>query len=551
MLKVFIVDDEIIQREGLIKYVPWENYNMEIIGNASDGIEALEVISKLLPDILITDVKMPRMNGLELSRKAKEIFPDIKILIISGYKDFESARAAIEMNAYAFIIKPVIMEKFEQELVKIQLKFQKEKVFNEEYARIQKQLEESKPLLMERFIKDLLYGFLIDEETIRRRAEYLSMELLKRKYHLLLIQVDKKNNFSTTEDNILLFYLNLSSHLISVYGNSSSDILIQIKEDEYVLITFDTSLDEIQLHDLIREIRQSVHSLFDRTVTIGISNAKSNIVQLREAYIEAEMATKQKFYLGKGKNIFFRDINITNNIPIVVEERYEKLISDVEVGNVDVVEETTNMVFLQLSRASGIEEHYVRAFCYRIIGDIYRILYNKNEKAESIFGEEYILWNKICRYDTIPDVWQWLKNIINAVTRHIYNKHTKKNITAVDTIIEILETKFYKHITIEELSRQVFLAPNYISNIFKEKTGESVIDYLTKVRMKHARELLSNQSLRIFEVAEKVGFDNTSYFSAVFKNSFGLTPKKFRESIFNHVNEGEIILEKDISQDHK
>ena len=124
-----------------------------------------------------------------------------------------------------------------------------------------------------------------------------------------------------------------------------------------------------------------------------------------------------------------------------------------------------------------------------------------------------------------------MKNIIIEVTRFIYTRQSGKNSNAVNTIREILDTRYSEHITIEDLVKKVFLTPNYISNIFKESVGDSVIDYLTKVRMKHAARLLSDPVLKIYEVAEAVGFANNSYFANVFKGMYGVTPKEYREKI--------------------
>ncbi len=157
-----------------------------------------------------------------------------------------------------------------------------------------------------------------------------------------------------------------------------------------------------------------------------------------------------------------------------------------------------------------------------------------NEKMENIFGEEDIIWNKIYRFDTIPDVEQWLKNVINTVARYIFNKRSKKNSHIVDAITRIIQERYYEQITIDELARKVFLTPSYVCNLFKESMGDSIIEYLTKVRLKHAQKLLADPVLKIYEVAEQSGFNSTSYFSIVFKNSFGINPKDYRNSLLGN-----------------
>jgi len=148
-----------------------------------------------------------------------------------------------------------------------------------------------------------------------------------------------------------------------------------------------------------------------------------------------------------------------------------------------------------------------------------------NEKIERVFGEEDTLWSKVYRFDTIPDVCQWVKNIVKMVTQHIFKKRSEKNSSIIDSLINILEGNYHRQITINEIAKKVYLSPSYICTLFKESMGESIIDYLTKLRLKHAQRLLADKSLNIYEVAEKTGFNSTSYFSVVFKNAYGISPK--------------------------
>lgn len=539
MLKVIIAEDEKIQREGLVTYIPWNNYEMEIAGCASDGEEALELAARIRPDILVTDVKMPRMDGLELAQKVKEFLPEIKVLMISGYKEFEFVKAAIELNAYAFILKPIDMTGLEQELARLCKKCREEASADEEMASMRKQLEEGRPLFTDRFIKDLLYGYLAEEEAVKKRAEFLSFPYTGCSFFVSLIQIDDQDLRERKEEALPLFFHHFYQYLQEICRQVGSTLLIQFKENEFVLVNFETRLLEMPVIQLVQEIHKNITDKFGRPVTLGISNRKESIIQLHEGLREAEIASRHKLYLGKGKIIDYRDIESTESYtPVSLDDLYEKLTVSMEIGNTRVVDEAAKSIFGMLLKLPVEQEYYIRAFCYRIAGDIYRILYNMNEKVENLFGDEYILWNKISRYDTIPDIFQWLGNIIGAVTGFIYNKRAGKNSSAVEVILDALEKRYPEHITIEELARQVHLAPSYLCNLFKERVGESIIDYLTKVRMKHARRLLSDTSLMIYEVAEKVGFNNTSYFGSVFKGSFGMTPKEYREKLLSGVEYG-------------
>lgn len=535
MLKVVIADDEKFQLESLVECINWSGFSMKVVGTATDGMKALDLVQSLSPDILITDVRMPRMTGLELSKKAKESFPNLKIIIISGYEEFEYAKSAVNLNVYAYILKPIDIEIIEAELEKISLICIQDIMLKEEIADIKEKLEESKPLLIDKFYKDMLNGLLSNEAVIRQRAEYLNVELPDSKYFATLFQVEDNELIHLSEKERQIFSMNFSSYLNDICSIMNDSISIQLNDSEYVLIIYLNDKSETQeVFDIIDYIRKELDKKFLQKITIGISNIKNNVTSIHEAYKEAEVSARQKFYFGKGKNIFYMDIVLQGDNPILLEDIYEKLILHVEIGNTSEVEQTLDYLFNAMSESRPNEEHNIKAFCYRMVGDIYRIVYTLKENVASIFGEEYILWQKITRFDTIPDIWQWMKNIIIEVTRFIYNRQSGKNSNAVNTIREILDTRYNEHITIDDLAKNVFLTPNYVSNIFKENVGESIIDYLTKVRMKHAAKYLTDPNLKIYEVSEKVGFSNNSYFANVFKGIYGVTPKEYREKIKNN-----------------
>lgn len=533
MLKVIIVDDERIQREGIMKHVSWQDYDMQVVGCAADGVEALELAETCRPDILITDVKMPRMNGIELAQKIKELLPNIIILIISGYEEFEYARAAIDLNAHAFILKPINMGKLRQCLEKINLLNQSEQCLQQEIAEMKQRLEESKPVLRDSFLKDLACGFLKDENVIRRRAEYLAVPLPEKDYYVIVVQVDNPLE-DTNEEKNQLFYLNLSKSIHESYSRCCKGISVRVKDNEFVIVLFGQDVKDIDSYGIVQNIKEEIERKSNYTITIGVSEPINNIIYINEGYRQAELAVRQKYYLGRGKVIFFNDIKAGESAPGSLDEKYEGLMEKITLGDNNMVGQTVDDIFALFARTS-VQEQYVKAFCFRLMSDIYRIVYEMNEKMEDIFGEEDIVWSKIYRFDTIPDVRMWVKNIITAVSNYIYNKRSRKNSNVVDTIIKILEDRYYEQITIEELAGKVYLTPNYICNLFKENIGESIIDYLTKVRMRHAQRLLADPGIKIYEVAEKTGFNSTSYFSIVFKNSFGISPKEYRDSL-QHVN---------------
>lgn len=534
MLKVIIADDERIQREGIAKHVDWSAYQMQVVGLAEDGVHALELMEETAVDLLITDIKMPRMHGLELAERAKQINPQLKILIISGYDDFEYARTAIELKAYAFLLKPILIDKLSQELDKIHSLIVQEQHKQQTLAALRDQIRESKPLLVEKLFQNVLYGFLRDEEVIRNRMDTLSLPLPKYGYETLLLQIDAPSDSPETDVNRQLTYLQFLNRLTGTIMAEQQGQAFQTKENEFAIVLYASEPDgHAPVPDVIREVRENLLLPYNDILTISIGNRKNMLSQLHEAYKECEAASRQKFYLGKGKDIYYRDNMTEEPVSAHYDDFYEQMMQALEIGNVKQAEQTIEEIFKEFAHMSSSHKPLIKAFCFRTMSDLFRIIHASNEKIETVFGEEHQIWNRIYDFDTLPEIHDWLKEMVVSTCRHLHTKRIRKNTTVIETIIHFLETRYQEPITIDELAKHIHLTPNYISNIFKENVGESIIDYLTKVRLKHAIRLLADESVRIYEVAEQTGYNSTSYFSVVFKNMYGISPKEYRDNTLN------------------
>lgn len=527
MITAIVADDERIQREGIAKHIDWSAYGMQLAGTAEDGEQALALMQAVKADLLITDIKMPVMNGLALAEKAREINPQVKILIISGYDDFEYARVSIELKAYAYLLKPLSLATLRGQLEQISAAIVQERTERGAYALLQQELEASKPVLAHHLWQNMLYGFQKDEAAILRAMDALGIDSPRSGFALLLLQYDISRGTAFAQAQIE--HLARFRKLYDTIPPLAQGVLIQAKENEIAFVLFDGDPDKVAA--AIGHIRR-VGEDGGTALTICISTPKTSLSLLHEAYKECESAAAQTFYVGKGKDIYYMDdaraIPDTPN----VDAEYEQLIHAVALGNVELAEQQLEAIFDALSASSATSKQAMKAFCFRAMNGLSRVANASNENMEALFGDEHQMWDSIYRFDTLPEIRGWLKEIMVSTCRHIHAKRTRKNANVIDTLIRTIETRYQEPLTIEELAKQVHLTPNYISNIFKENIGESIIDYLTKIRMQHAVRLLGDASLKIYEVAEQTGYNSTSYFSVVFKGMYGASPKEYRDTAF-------------------
>ncbi|MFC3798940.1 response regulator [Cohnella sp. GCM10012308] len=529
MLKVVVADDEKIQREGIARHIPWQELQLELAGCAKDGREALALMELQGADILITDIRMPGMGGLELCASARELYPELQIMIISGYDEFEYARAAIELNAYSFMLKPINIRQLAEKLGKLAIQLEQHRRSEADLAAMHRQLEESRPLLLDKFAKDLLFGRLRHEDTIANRAQTLSFSIPESGCSVVLIQLEDipKEDVSRTAHQLLMLELQRDLSELLAPGNRGMAFLSG--EDELIALLFHESPDEQALSLQLEALRTCLHSRFPRRATISASGVKRTFAELEDGYREAEAASRQKFYLGKGSTIRYADFDADTLPPASLAGAVERLMADVGTGQQARIAEQLDEILRHIPYSAGIGAHALRSFGFQIVSDIYKQAFAMNVQIDAVFGENALLWESVAAFDTVPEAREWLTEALTTLATHVYGKRSRKHADVVDTILDVLDNRYGEPITIEELAKKVFLTPNYICNIFKENVGESIIDYLTKVRMKQAKALLIGTRCKIYEVAEQTGFNNTSYFSSVFKGMFGVSPKEFRE----------------------
>ncbi|CAI6081215.1 response regulator transcription factor [Cohnella sp. JJ-181] len=413
---VVIADDERIQREGIVQHVPWEQMGLVLAGTAANGEEALGLIRAAPPDILVTDIKMPSMGGLELAKHARSLNPRIRIIIISGYDDFEFARTAIELSATAYLLKPLFFPDLLDILKSVAAACEEEARQEEERLDLQRQMEESKTLAMRQLLRDLLQGRLAEPDAIKASMCDAGIPAVE-PFVIAVLRTEEEKTGKIEKINcetLLAQRLELIGRGLRWCESYWSD------GDELVWIA---AASEEESLNALEALRQYVNSQLGRKLDACVSSDIQDPNAFSESYRRASA---------------------------------------------------------ELSRRSG----------------------------------------------------QGFNKTILLGDPHALNKDTP-----VQRIKAYIEARYAGPVTVEELARTVFLTPNYISNLFKEQTGETIIDYLTGVRMRHARAQLADPQRKIYEIAESTGFNSTSYFSVVFKNMYGASPKEYRESLLGRAPE--------------
>jgi two-component system response regulator YesN len=558
--KVFLVEDEIVVREGIRNSIPWDKTAYTLAGEAPDGEMALSIIRDIKPDILITDIKMPFMDGLALSRIVKKILPWIKILILSGHDEFEYARKAISIGIEEYLLKPVSSQDMIAALDKIaaQIEEEREKLLSIE--NLKKQAQSHADILRERWLRDFVRGRIPARETVENARE-LGLDLIARSYITAVIAVlppsfPKKPAEDHTQ------FLSVKAIIKSMTEKYPNVILFPGDEKKYVMVikenlpNVDTpdasdasasvasvasaasgdikkaeeSVEELA-YAVAEGIKYGVESNTECKVAIGIGPVVERLGEISRSFYNADIIAvyqadrglariaDERSFAGEGDFDQTGLLNIEGD-PLVARLKYasEKDVESIIKGYADLLGEK--------SGENQMLEYYIfgdiivgaSKIIEELGGDIKQIIpfsLQQNEIQEIINSRE-IFYEKI-------------RSLFNAVIE-FRESQTGGRYQAV-----ILKAKAYidlnygdQDISLHTVASHVGISPNHLSTVFSQETGENFIEYLTRVRIERAKHLLANTAMKSADIAHETGFSDPHYFSFIFKKNTGLSPREYR-----------------------
>ncbi|HOJ09051.1 MAG TPA: response regulator [Clostridiales bacterium] len=538
MLNVLIVDDEKATRDGLAQCIDWEMYGMTVIGEAAEGKEALKIMDRIPVDIVVSDVVMPVMDGIQLVAAINKNKPDTKVILVSGYSDIPYLKSAISLGAVDYIFKPVKLKELKAVLSRISSHFEKQmeqkKIFNE----MKNKLEQSIPYLRERFITKLISGKIQDDTNILEQISFLGMNLnLNGYFSVMTVSMESEHEAGRklAGDNELYKMVGLSA--LQEYFDASTRIWsMSIDEVNFVLLlSTDYTIDYNMSLKIASEIQQIINQYTGYSISIGIGSEVARLTKAYISYQQAIRALEQKFFLGEGQIIHFNDIqNVTFSKGFYPEGIVDEIIDMVRLGNKERVEILVDRMFEDIFQNSCLNLKLVQNICFEAVTLANRQLLQARAIDES--HEAGLLdmstLKDIFKPKSLKETHIWLKNLLYDAAERIctVQSNISKNII-IEFIKKAINDKYHEDISLLTMALEFCLTPNYLCLIFKKETGETFNDYLTKVRVQNARELLKDPTYKIYEIAEMVGYRDSDYFARVFKKITGFTPSEFRKGL--------------------
>ena len=531
MLKIFLVEDEIVMREGIKNHIDWEKEGFEFVGEASDGELAFPMIQNKKPDILITDIKMPFMDGLELSRLVKKENPDIKIVILSGFDEFQFAKQAIEVGVTDYILKPVTSAQLLEKLHRIADGILEEKKRGTESDFIDH--EESLHSEQRRLFRKLVEGR-ASMSDILEQGQRLKMDLIAESYEIVLFQMRPKH----MEQDLVEMY---SEQMVRAYGeireyvDDQDDIQMYEQLGEVLaFLLLSKSRDQIESlqESLLNKIKQICEKNQDMLYFVGVGNPKNHIREIWYSYEQASSVFSHRFMETNSCVYYFNqeredEIDLSGMDVGKLDRRVLK--NFLSTGDKNELDSFLNEYFQSLGEAnlkSTFFRQYIVTDVYFTVVSLLEDMYASKEQAVEICGT---MKDGAKSLGNLDETREYVRNLLTGVIDARERMARQKYGHMIQEAKEYILANYNdEEMSLNKVAAYVNVSPNHFSTVFRQEAGVNFIEYLTEVRLEHAKEMLRSTSRKTSEIGYEVGYKDPHYFSSLFKKVEGMTPKEYR-----------------------
>lgn len=497
MVKILVVEDELYARESLVKQIrEYDAQGQFQIWQASNGEEGEELFKKHQPELVITDIRMPKMDGLKLLEKIREEDPRTQVVIVSAYSDFEYARSALTHGASGYLLKPVENEALGQCLDKF----------------VRKNRDKKKEALITG--QDIVTQFIVNSIRKESYSSFVEESMFRKVYHAYQITAVRFQDKKPERQDFL-------AGIEEIYGNAfwNQFRFLEMNHDIWALVTVPDPQNSFfwrKLHKLMREKGYPA--------SMGVSRACTEAGKVKSAYWEAKDALKYKIY---GEGIYFAEKLQKEPVKeyYFTKARENAFSEALQSGNEKGTETVIREVFEELKEQGTVRTECLELLYSRMTIMFYQTIGENWQERENIDR----IHAGILRFDSLDDMERFLLSVSRNICRMRVRSGSGNRKEIVDILTEYALEHYNQDISLKELAEKVlFMNQDYLSHLFAEKKGISFSAFLRQVRMEHAKELLEKENFSVTEVASMTGYNDTSQFIRFFKQETGMTPKKYQ-----------------------
>lgn len=533
MIKVLVVDDDSVARTNMKVLIDWEKNGYEICGEATNGEEAIQFIKESDPDIVITDISMPIMDGIALIEHLNQYFPQIKIIALSGYEDFDYVRKSMKRGAVDYILKHTLEPQVFLEV----LNTAKERILDalsehNKKRMLEAQINESRTVLRQKFINQLVLGSIIERTEILQRIDELKLDIDEKNLSIVLFEVDDFNILcekSSPKDihKLISSVENISAEILK---ESVKAVTSHIQDGKFVIIfSFGHMRSNLYINNIIvttiKRIKSSIKRYLNITACFSYSTIFADIAQIHQYYKEAEVVLQGRFF--KGKDRIIEESSHSNEYLNLDLAEEKTIIRALKTQSIDKIESCLEGIFTKFV-TNKISYNSIQMICAELINIVNRVARETGINVKRIYNDKDIPYSSMNKFETLMEMRNWIlqlyKKFISLIgeTKYDpnYSEYTRKAICYI-------QKNYKKNVSLYEAAQTIGVNSSYLSRVFKEDCGMGFVEYLNHIRVGYAKQIIEVSEMKLKDVAQEAGFNNYTYFFKVFKDVLNLTPVEY------------------------
>lgn len=519
-----IIDDEAAVREGISENIDWHSHGYRLVGACKDGREGMRAIEEHCPDVVLTDICMPFVDGIELASFISERFPATKTILLTGYDEFGYAQEAVKLKVNDFLLKPITPDELRAILDRVRLELDEERRRELDVANLRNRLQESLPLLRERLLNRLLREKLTNEE-IAASCSLIDLKLPGPAYTILALDPDTTDGSDPFRElqveHAAREALAVASETSVVFHAPGSAITILVSGD-----------DQLQALAVADEVTELVRVRAGISVSVGVGETVQSLSRIGDSYRDATAALSRRFLAGSGQIL---TVEQAGGSPRTGDARLEEAAREQVVRALrlslfdDATSAVLDLVAVLRTRNTGVSECGV--VLHRLLAEILGALDSLGVSYIDLPELSPDPFEKVVALKTLDVVADWIGGIIESARNLLSNRQHQLSVRKATEGRAYLDANFPDpKLSLTQVCRALAVSKSYFSPLFKSHTGMTFVEYLTALRIDRAKELLSTTDMKSYEIAARIGFTDAHYFSLTFRKQTGASPSEYRES---------------------
>jgi len=538
MYKVLLVDDEALIREAISENIQWEELGFRFMGACENGRQAIEMIEKDQPDLLLTDINMPFVDGMELTKFVYENYPDTKVIIISGFDEFEYAKNAVKYQVLEYILKPITPTEFSETLLRAKKLFDERKEDRQSMKKIRSAYVSNLPALQGRYLHHLLNGT-VDYSKAAEKQEELRLNLEAACYNTALVEGDSLEPFTSqyvnVKDELALFAIcNITAEIVAMEG---CGLVFQAMDEKTVILFMGEETESLkkQMKRVIPNIRKAIEEFLKIQVTVSVGKTVNSFVELADSFAKTKSAAEYKFLLGGNQIIWAEEYEELRNSAkhLDIFEWASKIASAIRTNKEKELREMAGQ-FVDQIKCSFYNKNRSLVYVQNLLLSVINLLELPEDAEETIYSRERSFISDINKCENLDKIKKQLVDVLVYISGVISNQRDSFGKRQALLALEYIEKNYAdSSVTLNSVCTALAMSTSYFSSVFKNYTGVTFIEALTKKRIEKAKILLEQGSKKTYEIAEAVGYSDAHYFSLTFKKVTGKTPTEYAKGVRN------------------